>query len=99
MTPYPENGGHTGVWLKEKVLSPFLPADLHVAILVHPVQGRRKEMGGGGGGGGGEGGKGTEGRVEARRGEERRTGEGERGGEERITSSHYHCTICYEPDR
>ena len=36
MAPYLEDGLDTGVRLQQKELSPFLPADLYVAVLVHP---------------------------------------------------------------
>ena len=37
MAPYLEDGGDSGVGLQDKVSSPFLPADRHVTILIHPV--------------------------------------------------------------
>ena len=47
------------MWLEQEKLPPFLPADFHISITIHPDSGEEKERGrerggGGGGGGGGE---------------------------------------------
>ena len=57
VSPYLEDGGDGGMWLEQEKLPPFLPADFHISITIHPDSGEEKERGrerGGGGGGGGE---------------------------------------------
>ena len=45
VAPYLEDGGDRGVWLEQEKLPPFLPANFHISITIHPDSG--KEEGGG----------------------------------------------------
>lgn len=68
VAPYLEDGGDRGMWLQQEKLPPFLPANFHISITIHPDSGEKEERGGRGGergdrrrggGGGGERGRST----------------------------------------
>ena len=45
MAPYLEDGGDRGMWLQQEKLPPFLPANFHISITIHPDSGEEERGG------------------------------------------------------
>ena len=45
VAPYLEDGGDGGVWLEQEKLPPFLPANFHISITIHPDSGKEEKGG------------------------------------------------------